>query len=382
MQQVPTARAGDFLNMSRWIAALFVAGGHTRQLIMADFANVGHVNLAWKGYYFLTQLGHEAVMLFFVISGFLVGGRSLTRFRSKGFDLRHYAVHRFARIYTVFVPTLILLGLLDLAGTHIFAGTGLYTEQLHISSIGHPAIDALGPNDFLGNAAMLQTVVVPALGTNGPLWSLANEWWYYCIFAAAMTMAAAASWAGKAAAAAILTGLLLFLPHKMILWGAIWLLGAGVALYAAAGFWRPPAMVSIMVALPLLILSRFCHAIGAGRSLGGSFLIDLGVAFGYSLVLLSMHRDGRRNRLAKLHARLASFSYTLYLIHFPLMVFSVAFLATAFGITPLAQPSVKGLALWCAVVAFLLISAWGFARLFEARTDAVRLGLTRMLGTG
>ena len=37
---------------------------------------------------------------------------------------------------------------------------------------------------FLGNAAFLQRILVPELGTNGPLWSLANEFWYYLLFPA------------------------------------------------------------------------------------------------------------------------------------------------------------------------------------------------------
>jgi hypothetical protein len=34
---------------------------------------------------------------------------------------------------------------------------------------------------FLGNFAFLQTICVPIFGTNGPMWSLANEFWYYII---------------------------------------------------------------------------------------------------------------------------------------------------------------------------------------------------------
>jgi peptidoglycan/LPS O-acetylase OafA/YrhL len=52
----------------------------------------------------------------------------------------------------------------------------------------------LAPNytatTFVGNLAFLQTIAVPIFGTNGPMWSLANEFWYYLIFplAASLTL--------------------------------------------------------------------------------------------------------------------------------------------------------------------------------------------------
>jgi len=36
--------------------------------------------------------------------------------------------------------------------------------------------------DLLENLGFVQTVSVPVYGTNGPLWSLANEFWYYVMF--------------------------------------------------------------------------------------------------------------------------------------------------------------------------------------------------------
>jgi peptidoglycan/LPS O-acetylase OafA/YrhL len=69
----------SFLNFSRWSAALLVLVNHARHLILVDLEEVKQQTLFVKALYFVTGLGHEAVVIFFVISGFLVGGVTLDR---------------------------------------------------------------------------------------------------------------------------------------------------------------------------------------------------------------------------------------------------------------------------------------------------------------
>src|SRR6202030_1593882 len=38
------------------------------------------------------------------------------------------------------------------------------------------------PGIFLGNLFFVQTILCRTFGSNGPLWSLANEFWYYVLF--------------------------------------------------------------------------------------------------------------------------------------------------------------------------------------------------------
>ena len=59
---------------------------HARSLVFVDYGELQSPGLWAKGFYFLTGFGHEAVMVFFVISGYLVGGKvwSLYRERSEG----------------------------------------------------------------------------------------------------------------------------------------------------------------------------------------------------------------------------------------------------------------------------------------------------------
>jgi len=68
-----------FLNIVRWVAALLVVLQHIRFLWFAEYANEQNKSSLIKIFYFFTGFGSEAVIVFFVLSGFLVGGGSLTK---------------------------------------------------------------------------------------------------------------------------------------------------------------------------------------------------------------------------------------------------------------------------------------------------------------
>ena len=100
------------LNACRWGAALLVVLGHARHLILIDYNHVEYKNIFIKGLYFITGLGHEAVVVFFVISGFLVGGLTLRKWSTQ-ISYKDYFAARFSRIYSVLVPALIVGAGLD-----------------------------------------------------------------------------------------------------------------------------------------------------------------------------------------------------------------------------------------------------------------------------
>ena len=63
----------DFL---RWTSALAVLAGHVRMFLFPPMESIGHAGIPLKTFYLLTGFGHQAVMIFFVLRGFLVGGRA------------------------------------------------------------------------------------------------------------------------------------------------------------------------------------------------------------------------------------------------------------------------------------------------------------------
>jgi peptidoglycan/LPS O-acetylase OafA/YrhL len=100
--------------------------------------------------------GREAVFLFFLLSGFLVGGQIIRNLERGCFDLQRYAIDRCVRIFLPLFPACILT-----AGVSIYLGTPFTGWQL------------------IGNAIGLNGVLVDTMPNNPPLWSLAYEIWFY-----------------------------------------------------------------------------------------------------------------------------------------------------------------------------------------------------------
>lgn len=338
----PTLR--NFLNLSRWCAALLVVIHHVRHLIVVDYQYAEHVTLLDKGLYFITGFGHESVVIFFVISGFLVGGISLDRWRAQGPDLAAYFAARISRIYTVLIPAL-LIGLgLDLVGLTWFNASELYTNSIQYNTISlNHAIDAtMNLPTLLGNFFMLQGIVTPTLGSNGPLWSLSYEWWYYCIFAC---LAAAATGNGRARVLVAVLGcaMLLLLPTRIPLWGSIWVLGMMCYRWVKSTAWRPAPILGLGLFVLAMLASRLSHDMDNAVSREALFVAfgrDLGLGLAFALALVSSARLAARwgRFLPALNERLADFSYSTYLLHFPAMMIVVAVLAQVSRISFQLEP--------------------------------------------
>ena len=183
MRRRPSAKGSmpfilsQFLDACRWIGALLVLSVHATNIFvnLADIMSAPH-SPAVYGWWFVVswELGHQAVIGFFVMSGFLVGGAVIAQVKKRKDFLQEYLIHRFARIYMVTAPAIALTLVLDNFGRTVFAGSGAYDITL--------PPDHLSITTLLGNLANLQGIWTSYIGTNGPLWSLACEFWYYITF--------------------------------------------------------------------------------------------------------------------------------------------------------------------------------------------------------
>lgn len=367
-----------FLNASRWIAAFVVVITHVRHLVLVDFKDVQQPTLFTKGVYFVTGFGHEAVVIFFVISGFLVGGHTLDKWRKGRPDMRSYATARVSRIYTVLVPALILGLTLDLMGLAWFNSSELYTNsaQYHTISLNLKISAAMDMPTFFGNLFMLQEIVTGVLGSNTPLWSLSYEWWYYCLFALL-----AASFMGKGGVGMrILCGVLacalaFALPSKILLWAAIWVMGmlAYAWINASKGRLHPAFGLSFFVCT--LIASRLSHNVdnvAHHESLLMEFARDCMVGMGFVSALVSASRITARLPFERAHRWLADFSFSVYLLHFPAMLFMAAVGYQSLGLRFFVQPGLASLFYAASITAVLYLYCFLFSQLTERHTGYVR----------
>lgn len=150
-----------YLDLFRLFAALTVVVFH------ANLPRMG-------GPAFKFPFGLDAVMAFFVLSGFVIGYVS----DQKEKTFYEFSIARLSRLYSVLLPALILTPVIDLVGKHF--ATWPYAEDQFIA-FEHPALRLLTASVFLNEAWFTSTAVL----SNGPVWSIAFEFWYYAIFAAA-----------------------------------------------------------------------------------------------------------------------------------------------------------------------------------------------------
>ena len=173
-----------FLDFVRWFAATLVVIEHVRSLLIVDYGSLQSSGVFAKAFYFFTGFGHESVVVFFVISGFLVGGKVLDDWHKDRFQWNRYLCDRISRLYSVLIVALLLGTVIDTTGSTWFSATGMYdgdrAEQIAVLTT--ESANRVHPTVFVGNLVMLQNIYVPTYGSNGPLWSLAHEWWYYLLF--------------------------------------------------------------------------------------------------------------------------------------------------------------------------------------------------------
>jgi peptidoglycan/LPS O-acetylase OafA/YrhL len=368
------------MNWLRGLAAVAVLIGHVRGLFMQDYEALKSKSAAWKAFYLMSGLGHQAVIVFFVLSGFLVGATVLARQHGDGkWDFRDYLTRRLVRLYVVLIPGLLLTAAWDATGLRLFGAEGLYGGALNARHLTMPDVRVtLSLEHFLGNLAFLQHIFIAPFGTNGPLWSLSYEFWAYLLF----PLLVRAGGTTEKPVTRALYGLLATLiivggGLKLAFYFSVWLMGAGLALWWLRTTWRPARAV-VIAGLACL----FAGALVLGRtSRLNDFVADaiLGAATAALLAaVLTLPDRAPQRPLARANASganwLAGFSYTLYVAHYPVLTF--LFVATMGGVrwSASAQAVAAVLAISLGV---LLLYAFPLSRLTEAHTDALRRRLSR-----
>jgi len=164
------------LDLLRAISALIVAFGHSRFIMLlpsSEVANMGYLN---KFIYFIAGFGPQAVIVFFVLSGFFITRSIDNSLKKDSFSLKNYFTDRYFRLSIVAIPAVILTLLLDRLSFEFFESQTLYFERFDWMDNTSYRIET-----FLGNIFYLQTLFFTSFGSNGPLWSLAYEWWFYVL---------------------------------------------------------------------------------------------------------------------------------------------------------------------------------------------------------
>ncbi len=370
----------QFIDLVRWIATMFVAVHHVNNVFInqADIMKAPHDAPVYV-WWFLTAytFAHGAVVVFFVISGFLVGGAIIERSQGTRPYLRNYLIDRSIRIYIVLLPALAYSYFADSFGARLFAGLGVYE---------HPVYQAAMRLEYLAATVVsLQGVWSPTFGTNGALWTLGMEFWFYVICGLVLlprstAYTTSARWTGFALGLAIFA--VLAISPSFFLFGAgVWAIGA------AARIAPRPLMRSKWLALATwLVVMTIIRLVTHGevilrQPLAGA--IDAVNALLFANVLLALRFDNGEGfawARSPIHTWLSNFTYSLYVTHWPTLMWLQALAVMYFGVgwtQQLATPTHYAVAI--ASVLFLVLFAYLFSRATEAKTDVARRWLRSAL---
>ncbi len=373
------------LDFIRGLAALSVLFYHVRYRFFLDYSDIVEPNWIVKLFYACSSFGHDAVVVFFVLSGFFISSSIRRDFSLNRWSWSRYASNRLIRLYVVLLPALgltLLWGCLGirLAGAHaIYSGTSQQWAHDFFN-----VSERLIPSIFVGNALFLQTIYVPPFGSNDPLWSLAYEFWYYLLFPLIYVGLFQSSGLYRKMVYASLASLVVLIVNRQILlYFPIWLIGSAIA-------WATPVAILFQrriykVAAVLGFVGFFSsmvfgHLGSVKKYIGNSMLLtDYLTAIGFSFflyILLHDTRDRRHSAYATCSKKLASMSYTLYAVHMPLLVFVRSQWITDRPWQPMAMPILFS----CFLVFFCFAYAFIVSRYFEARTEIVRDWVLTMIG--
>ena len=307
-----------YLDLIRFLAALAVFLTHASSPLFGG-----------TGAGLFEKHGHEAVMVFFVLSGFVISFVTQT----KENHIQSYILNRLARLYSVSFPALFLVLVLDYTGA-------LMAPSLYLNGLSQDSYPVLR---ILINALFLNEIWFESIRpfTNAPYWSLGYEFWYYILFACFTFFSGRQRWLWLGIVVAI-AGV------KIILLLPVWLIG--VWLYRYLSTHTIPEVYGWLMCLLSLVGFGLYHALdlhawglaftsslfgekGAhALSWSNAFLSDwlLGLLVGLHFISIA----GIQNRLSGWFSHLysgpfikrgivhfAGMTFSLYLFHFPLLVF-------------------------------------------------------------
>jgi peptidoglycan/LPS O-acetylase OafA/YrhL len=357
-----------WLDLVRGLAALEVCANHVRRLLLLPYSELPAPSWLDKLVYLSTAFAHQAVVIFFVLSGYFVAGSVAQAHERGSWSWSSYAIQRLSRLWSVLLPCLLLTGLWDTFGSGLSGGAGyngLLKDLMFSAGENHAPLDG-SFTTFIGNFFFLQTIKVDMFGSNLALWSLANEFWYYAIFPLLfLALARGTKFFSRVLYAVLAIALCWQLPWEILKSGLVWLFGYAAWWINRHERWgavvRHPFLATIATVGFLVSLSAFKS--------GGWIASDFTLGACFCLLVPSLGTWGMPSAaLRRLSTTLSDISYSLYLSHLPLLTFII------FGLLQrqLLSPAPLTYTLYFILMLALLGYGWLVWFCFEKRTPTVR----------
>jgi peptidoglycan/LPS O-acetylase OafA/YrhL len=353
----------DFL---RFFSAIAVFLGHTNFTWFFS----GHVNGIGP------QNGQDYVIVFFVLSGFVI---SWALDRKINYNFNQYLIDRLSRLWSVAIPALLIGCCLD------YFGKGIHSQTyVNIINTNYSELKFIISGLFFHESWFYS--VRP--GSNGPFWSLSYEFFYYMIFGSIALL--------PKLKYKIITGsfFCLFAGPKILILMPCWLVGCGA-------YWTCKHLqIKLFFAIPLLLISgiflfiKFYERwttwtpviypeLGSPPLFYSAKFYDdylTSIFFGIMLVCLSywFPLNKKSNGLfSVLMKKCSQCSFSLYVFHFPIMVFLSALGAS--GILKTASHLLATVCVFALCIFFAVVFEWPL-RIYRKGFQNVLLLVTKKCG--
>ncbi|SCY45802.1 acyltransferase family protein [Desulfoluna spongiiphila] len=330
----------DFFNFLRWISALVVVIGHCcmfKRLLHPD--NQEGISSI---YTYIASHAHSAVMIFFVLSGYLVAYSVSVKKATKSYNIKDYFLDRWSRIYSVLLIAILFTLLLD------FIGAKYSPDYLNPEYVPQ---DRWGIRLF-ANLICLQGIqgFRIQMGTNPALWSIGYEFVYYILFG--LISFRHDIFKNNKQFFLCVSGILLAVGFKMTSYYFIWLIGV-FAFYISKKINIKISYLNLTLFLAgFLILNHFVVYKNVFQL--NEFWRDFTLATYLGAILIFDIESIGKRYICKFNRFMAEFSYSLYAFHLPIIFFYYSVMVKSFNCT--SNQWVSGLILSTVCLLFARLS--------------------------
>jgi peptidoglycan/LPS O-acetylase OafA/YrhL len=328
------AATSNLMDALRGVSAMIVACVHGFQVFVLPYYGVGS-----PSHILTSLLATHAVTMFFIVSGLMIYISTLRHRNADGtFQSARFAKARILRIYPPLIAAIVItilvyliVQLLGLHGRESFRlGGELFVARERVTF----EWSALPSTFFLLYGAV--PGAPPPVNMDGPLWTLSYEWWFYILIFLSARLWNGWSFSTLLPLAAVGV-MLLYSRNALFLWFfLIWLSGFWLGHIYVKGqlftdkFWPRATALAISALILMFVIGRG-HLVSDllnpfDTPSAQRMMVVVGVVLTLVVAILIRWVTSSGVRIPKAISGLARFSYTLYVIHYPLLLLSFSLL--------------------------------------------------------
>jgi peptidoglycan/LPS O-acetylase OafA/YrhL len=318
-----------YLDFLRATAALAVLAGHAGKIFYpgGKLAN-SHSEMF-------------GVLVFFLLSGFLISFSVFQKYHHPEYRFTEYFIERFCRIYCAFLPALAFVAFIDQWSK---------TSPIYLWRDQFNGVTALGNVLMLQEFPLFQIVrrlgvahtvwFTHTFGSAGPFWTISIEWWIYMVFGAIVLIRLRSGkpfkpWQLLLVLLAAIEPAYHFVAGPDVCLTMLWVVGmlvsysfwAHPARFSAAFWsltetrWRRVCYVICAASLAAIVVHLYAaslHDVGAGVAEFQTGLLVASALFALFFACGAVHHVPKP--LERVVAFIANYSYSLYLLHYSILI--------------------------------------------------------------